>query len=205
MGIKSAIQISAGAVAEALAMGMRLMRPANNALSRLLHLARLRSLISGHVPVTTQFDGTVRAEPGSRVFLGGHCRLGRDVFLETHGGGQIRLGSHVTINRGCVLVSYSGITVGDHALIGEYVSIRDANHGMAMGVPMNRQAHAAAPIHIGSDVWIGRGCAILKGVRIGDGAVVAANSVVTRDVPPLAIAAGSPAKIIKHRGKDPCP
>jgi acetyltransferase-like isoleucine patch superfamily enzyme len=57
----------------------------------------------------------------------------------------------------------------------------------------------ADPIRIGADVWVGRGCAILSGVTIGDGAVIAANSVVTRDIPSRAIAVGAPAKPIRSR------
>ncbi len=103
------------------------------------------------------------------------------------------------INAGCVLVSYARITIGDDCLIGEYVSIRDANHGLSVGVPMRLQAHRSAPVTIGRNVWIGRGSVVLKGVTIGDGAVVAANSVVSRDVPADAIVVGAPAKLIRMR------
>jgi acetyltransferase-like isoleucine patch superfamily enzyme len=103
------------------------------------------------------------------------------------------------VNAGTVLVSYAGVSIGDECLIGEYVSIRDADHGSDAATPMRLQAHRKAPIRIGRDVWIARGAVILKGVTIGDGAIVAANSVVTRDVPALAVVAGAPARIIKYR------
>jgi acetyltransferase-like isoleucine patch superfamily enzyme len=100
---------------------------------------------------------------------------------------------------GTVIVSYEHISIGDHTLIGEYVSIRDANHGVEPGTPIREQPHAAEGIDIGRDVWIARGAVILKGVTIGDGAVIAANSVVTKDVEPMMIVGGIPAKPIRRR------
>lgn len=64
---------------------------------------------------------------------------------------------------------------------------------------MQKQPLESSPIEIGEDVWIGAQCTVLKGVKIGSHAVVAANTVVNKDVPPYAIVAGSPAKIIKYR------
>ena len=120
----------------------------------------------------------------------------------TTGDGSIELGAHVRVNQGCVLVSYAALRIGANALIGEYVSIRDADHGMADGSPIQSQAHTSAPITIGADVWIARGVVVLKGVTIGDGAVIGANSVVTKDVPAMAVAAGVPARVLKMRTGD---
>ena len=97
------------------------------------------------------------------------------------------------------VVSHNKIEIGNDCLIGEYVSIRDANHGMEEGTPMRFQPHESEPIILEENVWIGRGACLLKGVRIGAGAVVGANSVVTHDVPARAIAAGSPARVLRYR------
>lgn len=166
---------------------------------RLVRLARLRSLCNGMVPVTTQFDGPARMSGRVALTLGERCRLGRDVFFETDSGGRIEIGARVRINRGCVLVSRDRISIGDDCLIGEYVSIRDSEHGMRPDRIMRTQPYRSAPIVIGNDVWIGRGVAILKGVTIGNGAVVGANSVVTKDVAPMAIVAGVPARPLSCR------
>lgn len=170
---------------------------------RFLFLSQLRASARGRIPVTTQFDGPARAVKGAQVFLGEHCRLGRDVQFETPAEGRIDIGANVRINQGTVIEAAAHVCIGDDCLIGEYVSIRDASHGMRTDVPMRLQDQESAPIVIGRDVWIGRGAAILKGVTIGDGAVIGANSVVTKDIPAFAVAAGTPAKVIKMRTPAP--
>ncbi len=167
---------------------------------RLWNLARMRASCSGIIPVTLQFDGPVRVSGRPVVRFGDHCRLGHDVFLETAESGSITVGKHVRINAGCFLVSYAGITIGDDCLIGEYSSIRDANHRIDGQKLIREQGHDSAPIVIGANVWIGRGTTILEGVRIGDGAVVGANSVVTHDVPAGAVVGGCPARPLKRSG-----
>lgn len=173
--------------------------------ARLLRLARFRSRASGRIPFSTQLDGAVHVAGRPRVDLGERCRLGRDVFFETVGEGTVVLGEHVRINAGCFLVSYARITIGKNCLIGEYASLRDADHGISGDGPIREQAHRSAPIVIEDDVWIGRGAAILRGVRIGAGAVVGANSVVTHDVPARTVVAGCPAREIRKRGGSDSP
>ena len=75
------------------------------------------------------------------------------------------------------------------------------NHGHALvGVPMRNQKSEAAPIVIGNDVWIGMGAIVLPGIKIGEGAIVAAGAVITADVAPGHIVAGIPAQLLKLRG-----
>jgi acetyltransferase-like isoleucine patch superfamily enzyme len=162
-------------------------------------VASLRSQANGLIPASTQFDGAVSAIGTGQLSLGNHCRLGRGVEFDTSLAGHIRVGARVRINSGTIIVSNSRVVIGDDTLIGEYVSIRDANHGVAAGSLIRTQPQTISEINIGRDVWIGRGCCILKGVSVGDGAVIGANSVVTRDVPPGHIYAGAPARRIGQR------
>jgi acetyltransferase-like isoleucine patch superfamily enzyme len=134
-------------------------------------------------------------------------RLGRGLFLypglywETQGAGTIEIGDGVVLSRGVHLVAFAGVTIGAGSMIGEYTSVRDANHRHGSGEPLRDAGHVAAPVRIGKRVWIGRGAAILAGVTIGDSAVVAANAVVTRDVPAGAVVGGVPARpLAAHLG-----
>ncbi len=108
-------------------------------------------------------------------------------------GKNIHLGKNVFINMGCKFQDQGGIYIGDGALIGHNVVLATLNHDF---VPEKRSSLHPAPIIIGKNVWIGSNSTILQGVKIGDGAVVAAGAVVTKDIPEMAIAGGVPAKII---------
>ena len=109
-------------------------------------------------------------------------------------GKNIRIGRRVFINACCCFQDQGGISIGDGTLIGHRVTLATINHGLP---PDQRHVHNIAPIVIGKDVWIGSGAILLPGVHVGDGAVVAAGSVVREDVPPRTIVAGVPARIIK--------
>lgn len=178
--------------------GLRFFVPLGRIFLRAYYLSGLRSA-GVFAPASTQLDGPVRVVGTGKVRLGEYCRLGRDVLFETQGNAEIVLGDHVRINDGSIIAAHAGITIGDDTLIGEYVSIRDADHGMVNGELIRKQTHLAASIRIGNDAWISRGCCVLKGVAIGDGAVIGANSVVTRDAPALSICVGAPAREIRKR------
>ena len=110
-------------------------------------------------------------------------------------GKNIHLGRDVFINAGCKFQDQGGIYLGDRVLVGQNVVLATLNHGMD---PAHRADLYPAPIRIGDDVWIGANATVLPGVTVGDGAVVADGAVVTRDVPPLTVAGGVPARVIKR-------
>ena len=115
--------------------------------------------------------------------------------FHTDCGKNIHIGKNVFLNMGCKFQDQGGIYIGDGALIGHNVVLATLNHAMS---PSRRGTMVPAPIRIGKNVWIGSNAAILPGVTIGDGAIVAAGAVVTRDVPENAIVGGVPAKVIRH-------
>jgi acetyltransferase-like isoleucine patch superfamily enzyme len=94
---------------------------------------------------------------------------------------------------------YGGLRIGSHSIFGPGTMIHTANHEMAADRPIHEQGWTAAPVEIGEDCWIGMGVCILPGVRIGDGCVVGAGSVVAGDLEPGVIAVGNPATAIKRR------
>lgn len=101
------------------------------------------------------------------------------------------------------LTCINKINIGNNVLTGRWVTISDNGHGNTdpnslQIAPSNRKIVSKGPIEIGNNVWIGDKATILSGVNIGDGAVIAANAVVTKDVPPYTVVAGNPAKLIKQ-------
>lgn len=157
------------------------------------------SQIRGTTGADVRFEGIVYFRGDGRVTIGDGTKVGRHVTLETRDGGTIEIGKNVILTQGVLISAVSNVRIGDNTLIGEYVSIRDQDHGIRKGALIQTQPMVSAPVHVGCDVWIGRGACILKGVNVGDGAVVGANSVVTRPVAPGSIVAGAPAREIGKR------
>ena len=109
-------------------------------------------------------------------------------------GKNITVGKNVFINACCHFQDQGGITLGDNCLVGHNVVFATLNHGFA---PEERQSMLPAPIVVGRNVWIGSNSTILQGVTIGDNSIIAAGSVVTKNVPANAIVAGVPARFIR--------
>ncbi len=112
-------------------------------------------------------------------------------------GTQIYTGKNVFINFNCTILDCAQVEIGDNTLIGPSVQIYTGTHPL---LPQKRLEglESAKKVRIGKNVWLGGGCIILPGVWVGDNAVVAAGAVVTRDVAPGTVVAGSPAKVIRR-------
>ncbi|WP_321491622.1 DapH/DapD/GlmU-related protein [uncultured Desulfobacter sp.] len=110
------------------------------------------------------------------------------------------------INSGGYLSAEGGLVIEDYVLIGPNCNILSAGHNYSdPDLYIQQQGLSYGKITIKKNAWIGASCVILQGITIGEGAIVGAGSVVTSDIPPMAIAVGNPSKVIKYRpGKYPC-
>ncbi|MFZ0519160.1 MAG: sugar O-acetyltransferase [Acidobacteriaceae bacterium] len=114
------------------------------------------------------------------------------------GGDEIRVGQNVFINQNCTFYDLGGLDIADDVMIGPNVSLITAGHPLE---PLQRRAATVGkPIVIERNVWIAASVTIVGGVTVGESSVVAAGSVVTRDVPPNTLVAGNPARVIRSIG-----
>lgn len=137
-----------------------------------------------------------------RLFFG--ARIGRRVVYYSgvwvFTGRRLVIGDDVDFARGVLVTTDGGLEIGDRTLIGYGTQILTRNHRIPeFPARIFDSGHVPAPVKIGCDVWLGANCVVLPGVTIGDGAVIAAGAVVTKDVPSGAIAAGVPAKVVRYR------
>ena len=118
--------------------------------------------------------------------------------INVNAGAKLSLGSGY-MNHDCVIDCFDSISIGHHVVISERVVLRDSdNHTIKdMEAISSDESAVTAPIVIGDHVWVGMNTIVLKGVTIGEGAVVAAGSVVNKDIPPHCLVAGVPAKVVK--------
>ena len=169
---------------------------------RLFSYASLAAQLRVPLPTSVVVLGRVWVYGTGCIQFGKNTLLYPHLHLETQDSATITLGEGVVISRGVHLVAMSGIIIGSGSMIGEYSSIRDANHQREDGTPIKHAGFVASPLVLGREVWIGRGVTVLGGVTIGDRATVGANAVVTRDVPPGATVAGVPAIPLTSRDID---
>lgn len=138
-----------------------------------------------------------------RVLLGERVSLEHGIYFNAAGahapGIAISIGDGTFVGSGCEFNAIQGISIGANCLIASGCRFVDHDHGIQAGQLMKLQDEISSAIQVGTDVWIGANSIVLKGVSIGDGAIVAAGSVVTKSVAPYAIVAGVPAKFIKSR------
>lgn len=136
-----------------------------------------------------------------QIEIGTNSNIGSFVELRSHGG-FIKIGKNCLINTGTVIMGAGGVEIGDDTMIASKCILVASNHIFADRATLIReQGNRHEGIIIGRDVWVAANCCITDGVTIGDGAVIGAGSVVTKDIPPYAIALGVPAKIVGQRNE----
>jgi acetyltransferase-like isoleucine patch superfamily enzyme len=135
-----------------------------------------------------------------RVTIGSHVivKAGARV-CPTSPSASVSIGDWTTIGHHTFIFASTSIDIGSDCLIAPFCYLVDSNHGFRRSALIREQPMTASPIRIGNDVWLGAGVTVLKGVSIGDGAVIAAGSVVNADVEPYTIVAGNPARFLALR------
>jgi len=137
-------------------------------------------------PGNISIDDLAVVKEGSRI-----CACNADA--------TISIGKNTTVGYHSFIFSSNSISIGNDCLIAPFTYFVDSDHGIDKSANINQQPNTTSPIFIGNDVWVGTGAKILKGTTIGDGAVIAAGSLVKNDVEPYTIVGGTPAVKIGER------
>jgi acetyltransferase-like isoleucine patch superfamily enzyme len=141
--------------------------------------------------IENRFGGSIEILENSEILDG--------VMILTYGG-NIKIGKRCSINANTILYGHGGLTIGNDVLIAGHCMIIPSNHNFQLtSQPINSQGNTSKGIIIEDDVWIAHGCSILDGITIGKGSIIAAGSVVNKNIPPYTIYGGVPAKYLKNR------
>jgi acetyltransferase-like isoleucine patch superfamily enzyme len=135
----------------------------------------------------------------ARVELGRWCWLGHGCKIRAHEG-VISIGAKSVLGQECTISCYQHVSIGRECIIADRAMMIDFDHGMVeVERPIREQGIYMRDVRIGHNVWMGYGACVLRGVTVGDNAVIGTSSVVTKDVPPDAVVGGSPARLIRMR------
>ena len=146
-----------------------------------------------------------KVSPKAEVELNALLKMGRGTvvssFSKINANGPMNIGANVSIGSNCFLSSDAGgVNIGEYSMIGSNACIIGNNYLYdKLDTPICLQEKTSKGIDIGDNVWIGSGCMILDGARIGSGAIITPNSVVSAKIPENAIVQGNPAKVIFTR------
>ncbi len=137
--------------------------------------------------------------PRGRIEFGRFVWVGHGSKIRCHEG-VVEIGSKTVIGQECTISAYRRVRIGEQCVIADRAMFIDFDHGVVeVERPIRQQGIYMRDVEVGSNVWIGYGACVLRGVRVGDNSIVGTNSVVTKDVPANAVVAGSPARVIRMR------
>ncbi len=154
-----------------------------------------------------QTNGLLFLGPHLELQIGrrGTIRFGRFVWIgdrtkiRCHEG-VVEIGDKTVIGQECTISAYQRVRIGEQCVIADRAMFIDFDHGVAeVERPIRVQGIYKRDTVVGSNVWIGYGACVLRGVRVGDNSVIGTNAVVTKDVPANAVVGGVPAKVIRMR------
>ncbi len=145
--------------------------------------------------------GGVKLQIGrtARLHFGRWVWIGHGTKIRCHEG-EVRIGDKTVLGQECTISAYQRISIGEQCIVADRVMLIDFDHNVAhVERPIRVQGIYKRDVRVGSNVWIGYGAQILRGVTIGDNAIIGASAVVTKDVPANAVVGGSPARVIRMR------
>ncbi len=160
--------------------------------------AQLRLLGKAKAPFSVRVRGRLQLSGSGEIVLGEGVSLNGTVVpieLVTYDSGRIEIGEHTFINYGSSIAARVSVKIGSHCHLGHYMFVMDNNQH---DVVRHTELPPSGPVVIEDNVWIGSKVVILPGVRIGSRAVIGAGSIVTKDIPPRCVAAGNPARVLRH-------
>ena len=136
---------------------------------------------------------------GGRIEFGRFAWIGHGSKIRCHEG-VVEIGAKTVMGQECTISAYRRVRIGEQCVIADRAMFIDFDHGVVeVERPIRLQGIYKRDVEVGSNVWIGYGACILRGVQVGDNSIVGTNAVVTKDVPANAIVAGIPARIIRMR------
>ncbi len=134
-----------------------------------------------------------------RLELGRFVWIGDGTKIRCHEG-LVEIGAKTVMGQECTISAYQHVRIGEQCVIADRAMFIDFDHGVVeVERPIRKQGIYKRDVEVGNNVWIGYGACVLRGVRIGDNAIVGTNSVVTRDVPANAVVGGVPARVLRLR------
>jgi maltose O-acetyltransferase len=162
------------------------------ALARLRHRGRLTVSGRPRLGRAVRFD----LAPGAIVSLGDGCRIGDSCRFHLGAGAAVVIGADAQLGERCVVASHERVEIGPGARLEDEVVLIDFDHDVDdVERPVREQRLLTEPVVIGARAFVGAAAGVLRGVTVGEGARVGVRAVVTRDVPPGALAEGTPARV----------
>lgn len=174
--------------------GLQEAQAARAAFKRMLVYMRTAGTVKISPSARIRDVGLLFCDRASTLEIGPGVRIEGGVSLNTRAGGELAIGSHTYINRNCTIGATLSISIGRQVAIGPNVVIVDTAKDQRARVSGSVRADRHSAINIRDFVWIGANSVILPGVTIGEGAIIGAGAVVTRDVPAGQVVGGSPAR-----------
>ncbi|HVL90001.1 MAG TPA: acyltransferase [Actinomycetota bacterium] len=153
-------------------------------------------------------DGFFFLERGAEVYARkgyGRLRIGRWVWVGTGNAlrcheGNLTIGDKCVFGRKNTINAYMDVTIGADCIFADWIYITDFDHKFDdLSMPIRKQGIVKSPVKIGEDCWFGEKTTVLRGVTVGRGCVIASHALVNRDLPPLSVAGGVPARVLKSR------